>query len=366
MRGIKIIERAGWMSKKVRLTHQKDGCCIFQAGTLCRIHKKFGYDAKPHICQLAPLQMVPHGKFTYVTLRRYCPSAAADDGLTVEEQLPAFRVIVQRNDAEPKSPPPPLLTRRIRRSWPDLLIATDALERFLLDDRYPLIRRLAHGIEFCNLLDRCNFRSFDRGRLIELVSLLEKSAVEKAGAWFQKRQPPRKSTQRLFLQTLMESLRLHPTFPPEDSWRERWRLIHTAIAFHRGRGPIPSLRLPFPAMTFESLEEPLGPLPEDVLTPLTRYFESAVVSLRYAMFKARIWSVTDGFRALALTHPVAMWTLRYACGMKTPTHQDAIQVIMMLDRCETHAALVGSRHRLRVRALSNNYQLLPLLAWYGR
>ena len=84
----------------------------------------------------------------------------------------------------------------------------------------------------------------------------------------------------------------------------------------------------------------LGPLPEEVMRPLTRYFERAVVSLRYAMLnKDRRWSITEGFGALALGFPVALWMLRFACGPRPPEVQDVIHTVMMLDRGETTASL---------------------------
>jgi hypothetical protein len=39
---------------------------------------------------------------------------------------------------------------------------------------------------------------------------------------------------------------------------------------------------------------------------------------------------------------------------------------MMLDRGQTHASLVGFRHRLRVRALAHHDQLACLAVWYAR
>ena len=102
------------------------------------------------------------------------------------------------------------------------------------------------------------------------------------------------------------------------------------------------------------------------MTPLAHYFERSVVSFRYAAFRHRLWTVTESFRATALGYPVAMWTLRFAAGMKKPTGEDGVQAVMMLDRSENHAALNGIRHRFRIRALTSHRQLIPLLAWYGR
>jgi hypothetical protein len=84
------------------------------------------------------------------------------------------------------------------------------------------------------------------------------------------------------------------------------------------------------------------------------------------MFKGGRWSITEGFQALALGFPVALWMLRFACGPRSPEVQDAINVVMMLDRGETNAPLVGFRHRWLTNSLVNNHQLSRLTAWYAR
>ena len=104
---------------------------------------------------------------------------------------------------------------------------------------------LAHGLEFCSLVEQCRLERLERPRLIELVGILEESAIQEAGDLFHRRLPPGPRTMKLFRQTAMECLRLHPRFVPERSWAERWRLIKGAIAFARGKGTVPVFRLPF-------------------------------------------------------------------------------------------------------------------------
>ena len=183
---------------------------------------------------------------------------------------------------------------------------------------------------------------------------------------FNKRAGPNRQAGKLFRQTILEYLRLHPDFAGEYSWRERWRLISAAFRFGRGMGAIPRFRLPFPPASFESQERSLGPLAETVLKPFNSYFETAVVSWRYAMLKRSGWSMVEGFWDLALSYCVGMWVLRLACTGQEANVEDVIRVVMMLDRGQTHASLAGYRHRLRVRALACNDQLARLAVWYAR
>ncbi len=101
-RGKKILVRLGLFDKRYRLAQRNDGRCIFQdADKLCRIHKRFGYDAKPHVCRMAPLQLIPLENMAYVTLRRYCPSAAADKGRALKDQLNELRELLKQSGEEP-------------------------------------------------------------------------------------------------------------------------------------------------------------------------------------------------------------------------------------------------------------------------
>ncbi len=317
-RGKRTVVKAGLFDHRYRLAHRRDGTCIFQdPDKLCRIHREFGYDAKPHVCRMAPLQMIPLENFVYVTLRRYCPSAAADNGRPLKEQLDEYRRLALASDAVPAPTPPPKLTRHYRRQWKEAMSVAEVFDKFILDERYPLVRRLIHGLEFCRLLDQCRLKKFPGPRLLELLALLKSSAVEEAGPFFETRLPPRRAAYRWFRQIALEYLRMHPDFLPETSWRERSRMVHAALAYAWGKGRVPCFRMNFPPATFADLERPLGALPEVVMQPLTRYFERAVVSLRYAMFKGGRWSIVEGFQALALGFPVALWMLRFACGPRT-------------------------------------------------
>jgi Fe-S-cluster containining protein len=363
----KILARHGLFARRYRLAHRKDGTCVFQdADNLCRIHREFGYDAKPHVCRMAPLQMVPLEQFAYVTLRRYCPSAAADDGRPIKEQLDEYRRLAVASGAAPEPAEPPKLTRRYRRPWKEAMAVAGVLEKFMLDERYPLVRRLVHGLEFCQLLDGCRLKKIEGQRLSELLSVLRTTAVESSGELFENREPPSRMAGRMFRQAALEYLRLHPDFVPESSWRERGRMIRAAFTYARGKGQVPCFRLNFPPATFDALDRPLGALPLELMQPLTNYFESATVSLRYAMFKGSGWSIVEGFESLALGLPVALWMLRFACGPRTPEVQDAIRLVMMLDRGETHASFVNLQHRARVRFLAGDRKISKLIAWYAR
>ena len=77
------------------------------ADGLCRIHKELGFDAKPLVCRMFPLQIVPRDNVAYVTIRRACPSAAADKGRPVAEQLDFARQLARERHLADAAPHPP-------------------------------------------------------------------------------------------------------------------------------------------------------------------------------------------------------------------------------------------------------------------
>lgn len=366
-RGVKILQAHGLLKKTYSLAKRKDGTCVFLGRDgLCRIHGRFGFDAKPLVCRMAPLQLVSLDKYALLTVRRYCPSGAADEGKKLSEHLAAYRKMAEEKIPPIKAITQPPITRRCRRSWHDTHRVLDALERLMLDDRYPLVRRLVHGLEFCDYLEQCRLHRLDGKQFAELVPVLEEASVEGAAELFGDRAPPRRTTSSIFRQVGLEYLRLHPGFVIEASWAERWRLVRAALAFSRGRGNVPYIHGSFPETTFAKLEQPLGHLGEDALRPINAYFEAAAASKQYAVLNKPGWAITEGFRDMALSFPVAMWLLRLVCGERPPEARDAIALVGALDRGQAYAGLSGYRHRQRVNSLGKNRQLGRLIAWYAR
>lgn len=366
-RGINVLERDGWLKRRYRLAHRSDGRCVFlTAEGRCRIHQEHGASAKPLLCRMYPLQLVPLEGFAYLTLRRNCPSAAADRGRKLEEHLGEARRLAEEGRMLSGVHRPPPISRGHRGSWQETLRVAEVLERLMLDARYPPVRRLAHGLQFCKLLDACRLGRLGRERLGPLLDMLEGSAIEEGGEPFRNRRPLRATVAVLFRQTVFEYVRLHPRLVTQASWRERMRLIRTALAYARGKGPVPRIHPDFPQATFEALERPLGPLSVEALRPLTTFYEAAAASKHYAVLSRRRWSLTESFRALALTYPVAMWLLRFACGGRSPEVEDVVEVVGAIDRGERYGPLAGRRHRRRVRNISRLGQMPQLLAWYAR
>lgn len=368
-RGVRVIAGNGLVGRTYTLAQQADGACVFlTAEGRCRIHELHGFDAKPKICRTFPLQIVPVENGAVLTTRRSCPSAASERGRHVAEHLPAVeKLLAAEIKAAGGQTPPPILNG-LRRDGADVRRVTGAIERLMTDRRYPLVRRWIHGLQFCQSLADCRPRRLRRlkgAEFAELISILEAASLEGAGSWFIDRKPPKKWAAALFRQAGGEYLRPHPRSSARPSWRERLRLASAAWSLARGKGSLPQLVDGFRAAAFDDLEVPLGALTAEILAPLDSYFESLIISRRYAALGYRGWSLVDGFRAAALSYAVALWLFRWASGSELRV-EEMIPIVACLDRSQAYAPLTGRRHRRRVATLAQEGQLQRLAVWYAR
>lgn len=364
--GIPITKKLTFLGSQRVLNQRVDGSCIFLTDDQrCRIHAEFGEPAKPWACRMFPYQVSPVGDELRVTMRRTCPSAAADRGRPLQEQLSFIRELAPKAVGDGRFPAPAIHRSHLR-SWPETKRLTDALEAILLSERGPLFRRLSVGLRVVDLIAESRPKSLDDERWKELVGMFVEQAEREANDRIRNRRESLGSAKLIFRQTAAEYLRFHPNMGDRPSLAQRWKLFRAAMSIARGRGEVPSIHPSLPSATFADLERPLGALSEDALRPLDRYFMATAAAMQYCGAGRRGWSVVDGFRALALAYPVAMWALRWLSVGRTPTNADAIQTVVILDRSHYYPLLLGYRHRKRLDVLSQLGELERLIAWYSR
>jgi Fe-S-cluster containining protein len=365
--GTPTIQRESWLGREYRLAHRPDGSCVFLLPDgLCRIHKELGFDAKPLVCRMFPLQVVPRDGVAILTIRRACPSAAADKGRPVAEQLEfAKQLARERGLADHDIEPPPLKAGEYR-SWKPTRKLLQSLHRLLVDERFPPVRRLVHALIYCRLLERAKTSSLDDGNLAELLQVLESSVADEVGDLFSRRQPPSPAAVVIFRQIAAEYVRLHPRYHVQPSWSQRIKLAWTAWKLVHGRGEMPRLHPQFPVATFEQLEQPLGLLDASLYQPFVRFIETTAESWSYAVANRSGWSVVESVRQLAITYPVGLWLLRWASAGREATLADVLDIVTALDRGQGYAPLAGTQERHRLRVLTGLDDLARLVAWYGR
>lgn len=365
--GQRVMVRESWLGHEYRLAQREDGSCVFLLPNgLCRIHAELGFEAKPLVCRMFPLQVVPRDNVAYVTLRRACPSAAADLGRPVEEQLSFARNLARERRMAEAPPHCPPIKPGESRGWPVARKLLESLQRLLTDARYPPVRRLVHGLIFARLVEQAQTSRLADKQLGELFSVLEANVACEVGELFAERGQPGSAARVLFRQTAAEFVRLYPGLVVRPSWGERLRLATAAWAMVRGRGKLPRLHPGFPEATFDALEQPLGVLDGSVYQPLARLIETSATSWSYALANRSGWSIVESLRMLVLLYPLGLWMLRWRCAGGPPRADVVPEIITALDRGQGYAPLAGGKQRRRVQVLARLGELEKLVAWYGR
>ncbi len=270
-------------ASSLRLAHRDDGACVFlNEDGLCRIHSKFGVEAKPSVCQTFPLQLIPREKHAVLTIRRACPSAAADLGDTVATRLPNVKKLVRDGHLKADATAPPAFKTGEYRQWRTIQTILDESGQLLRDQRYPPVRRIVHVLQYASHLEAAKTRRLDDKQIAELARTLRELEPEESKPFFAEQRPPKGYSQILLRRTAMVCGRLHPECRHRTSWKARVELAQIAWKVVRGKGSTPVFNNVFPASTFEALEQPVGIKSAEVYEPLTRFIETNSESHLYA------------------------------------------------------------------------------------
>ncbi len=361
-------------ARKVQLNHRPDGSCVFLSPQgRCRIHERFGYEAKPLPCRLFPFVLVPAGDHWRVGLRFACPSAAASVGRALPEHhddLLAFAAhLAQREKLQPQADgtliPPPLLNGHERLDWPDTLRLVDALVAILTSRRDPIERRMRKALHLVGQMRQAKLEHIRGGRLGQLLDLLTGAADAETPANPMLVPPPTWVGRVLFRQAL--ALFTRKDHGPNRGLASQGRLalLGAAWRFARGKGPIPRMHRGLPETTFEEVEVPRGPLPAEAEAILERYYAIKVGSLQFcgaASFGLPFW---EGFEVLALTLPLVLWVARM--HRDRPRHEAVTHALTVVDdHIGFNRVLASFRQRYGFHLLARRGELSRLIAWYSR
>ena len=358
--------------KRYRLTHTGDGGCVFlNEQGLCRIHAKFGEAAKPLPCRIYPYAFHPHDKSFAVSLRFSCPSVVANKGKPVVEQLKGLRGLA--SDVIPpgaENSLPPLLTKRDRVDWSELLAFVEALDHTLADPAAPLVVKILRAMIWTTLVGQSSFEKLRGPRIRELLALLMEAARIEVPSIPAKVDEPT-SVGRLYFRTLVAQYARKDTVADLSSgpWG-RWKLFQAILKFTRGKGNIPPLQAGQKSIPFESLEGSFGSLDPEAEEILTRYFRVKVQGLHFCGPAYYDVPFTEGFHSLALVLPVTLWLARWLAagdGRDRLTTDDVSKALAMADHHHGYSgALAQNASRYRVRWLAESGDLSRLCLWYSR
>jgi lysine-N-methylase len=338
---------------------------------LCRIHAKFGEQAKPLACRIYPYAFHPAGKRITVSLRYSCPSVAGNRGRPLTEQrddLKALERLVVPEGAE--QIPPPEVSPGQRLDWNETLKIVDALEALIAGGGAGGVGRLLVALRFADLLGQSRFEKIRGPRLDEFLELITSAALAEAPQ-DTATVPEPGAMGRMQFRLLCAQYARRDTFGDMNAgWRNRWRLFRAAVRFTRGQGLIPPMQTGFVEVPFAALEHSYGPLPAESEELLVRYLRVKLQGLHFCGRAYYDVPLVEGFQSLALVVPVVLWLARWlaaGAGRKALEAEDIGRALNVADHHHGYSPAFGQGgFRGRVRLLARLDDISKLAAWYGR
>lgn len=373
--GLPLFYKVGpWYRRRYALTSHSDGTCIFlSAEGRCRIHEKFGYEAKPLPCRMFPFVMVPAGDHWRVGMRYSCPSAAANKGRLPAEHAETLRSFAAEltireklgNDSGQPVMRPPRMQGGQRMAWDDVLRVVQALSNILRNRKDRFEHRMRKCLALANICRQAKFDEVKGKRLDEFLSILTTSLDGEAPANLPATTQPKWLGRILFRQAVAFFTRKDQG-PDSGIAREgRLALLRAAWRFVVGSGPVPRLHKKLPSATFEQIEATSSVLIPEAEETLERYYLVKTESLQFfgaTNFNLSFW---EGFEMLALTMPIILWVSRsYADISREEAVQRALTIVD--DHFGFNPLLQTQRQRIGYRILARTGELSKLIAWYSR
>jgi lysine-N-methylase len=372
--GVEIFKPGSRKSTTSVLNCREDGSCVFLTDQgRCRIHERFGPEAKPFACRLFPFVFIPVGDRWRVGARFSCPSSAANKGRPLIQhgaQLEAFANQLAHapgyahRTADPTIPPPPMW-RGQSFEWPDVLLFVKTLVTILRSPGERFERRLRKCLALDRLCRQAKLTEYSGKRLQEFLNLVSSGIDAETPAEPGALSAPSWVGNVLFRQSLFLFARQDHGPKKGPAIRSRWTVFKAAWRFATGRGAVPRVHARMPHVTFEQVEAMRRPFSAEVEQTLERYYSVKVESLQFCGPTNYFRPFWEGFEALAVTFPVICWLVQLFADLSA---EEAVQqAISMVDsHFGYNPVLGGMRQRLANRLLARTGELEKLIAWYGR
>ena len=352
-----VVRLSNW-PVRWRLNHTPEGACVFLTDDgLCRIHAKFGEEAKPLACRVYPYAFhpAPKGRIA-VSLRYSCPSVIANRGATPQESSTEIQEIAREVVlVDPRQIPPPAISSHQRLGWNEVEGVLKHLDASFVDTETPFLRRLLAAIFWVSLLDQAKLENFTESRFEELLSLIQQAALGEVPTDLDEFDEPTRAGRLMFRLTVGQYARLETVADLDHPWRARWRNVLGISQMSRGKGLLPSFRPELKPIPFETLEQPFG-WPDTADELFTRYMRTKIGGMHFCGPAFYNRPVTEGFFALALMVPISLYLARWiASGEKRTkvTNKDLQRALAMADHHHGYSpALDGRAAAQRVRILA--------------
>ena len=358
------------------LNQNADGACIFLADdNSCRIHARFGADAKPFACRPYPFVLVAAGNQARVSLRFDCPSVAGNHGRPLTEHRGEMSALATRTIPESAlQMPPPAFRAGVSLGWHELSQIIAAFDRILAEDSLDITRRMLACADLGGLLRGAKMNGREGRKLEEFLGTLTRGLIHGVAVNPLERRRPFGMLPPMFRQTAALYGRLDRIADVRAGAGGKAALIArrlvTSLRVLGGRGSVPHLRAGLPRARFADLERAFGVPDAAASEALTRYYRVKFGAMGFFGRPFLGFPFLEGAGCMLLTYPLILWFARlFAEGEgKTTLDADAIQrALRVVDRPHggNSMALKLPSERFRLRFLSEHENLSTLIVWYG-
>jgi lysine-N-methylase len=352
-----------------RLAQQPDGACVFlDERGLCRIHGKFGEDAKPLACRIYPYAFHPAGERIAVSLRFSCPSVVANRGEPVARQRKEIRKIAEQVvPPNYRATPPPRITGKVQLDWPDTLRIIDRLDATFADDNATIAVKLLRALFWIDLIDQTQFERIRGERLDELLDLLMEAAAVEVAAGLPENKPSKIGMSQFRL--LAGQYARQDTFASaQRGWRGRWQMLRFAWKLASGTGMLPALNDELREVPFTALQGPVA-VPEASQELFTRYYRVKLQGIHFCGRAFYDIPLVEGFYSLAMVLPTTLWIARWravSSGQEKVGPEDVAYALTLVDHQHGYSDALGTWNaRRRILNLARMGDLPKLITQFG-
>ena len=355
------------------LNKRSDGGCVFlDENNMCRIHARYGADAKPLACRIFPFSVRPVRRGWQASLRYDCPSAAASKGEGLDKAVEwlgpllgqLYHVSPQEGTVD--------LRRGLRATREENATVVTRLMRWLDSGRLSLADRLIGAARITSTLTNATLENVRGKRLTELLDLLFAAL---AGECADRPAAPTER-QRGMLRQLVFAHAEHLSLAELragglSGLRRRGRQLIYARRFLKGKGRVPTLPGAREQVRFDAIESIASPLEgaEDIENLLGRYVTARLSSDSVFGRGYYGWPVLTGLAALWLSIAATGWLARHKAAMDgrdSICFDDAAHALGVVDRAATRSPALGTTaERIRLAYLSHHEGMARLVSFYA-
>lgn len=378
LKGVELFERVGGRRGSWRLRRRSDGGCVFlEADNRCRIHARFGLEAKPFACRLYPFILVPAGDHWKLGLRFSCPPAAQSSGRPLSDHLLEANalagILETTRGSLPDLHPPPAGDQLL--DWSDLNRLFRALDRLLAEETISLERRWRQMLFLVDLLRTARFdgggdprKAVTGKRLDELLRILSAAAADEVSVAATALPPPSRRGRVLFRSLLAVYVRKDTGPQQGTAQRTIVGRLGAAWRFARGCRRVPRLHAAIPeSAEFQQPEQAWPTWTPEATAILQRWSRVKISSGQFCgpcNFNLGVW---DGIESLAVAFTAILWLGRLLQAQGQPLLDAIVQAVRIVDdNFGFNPLLQGTRQRLVLRLLRHTGDLPRLIAWYSR